>query len=132
MKKMKKVLIVASGFIGVIVIIASIFWMGLSSNMTKIKNVPIYNLDFTLYNDGVFEGSYYYEEQIGATVLVEVSNGEVIDITILEHLAGKGTIAEVITEDIIRNQTLIVDDISGATTSSHVLKLAIQDALEEE
>ena len=50
----------------------------------------------------------------------------------VEHLAGKGTIAEVITEDIIRDQTLLVDDISGATTSSHVLKLAIQDALEEE
>lgn len=103
----------------------------LNSNMKEIRAIEITDFDVTTYQDDVYIGEYYYENQIGATVEVHIENGLIIDIVFVEHICGKGDIAEVIVEDIIREQSLFVDNIAGATTSSHVIKLAVQDALEE-
>ena len=128
---MKKVLIVFVLIIGMIAAGAGVMWMTLTNNMKEIRSIPIEEMDLSQINDQLVRGTYYYEDQIGATVDVEIENGEIVEITYIEHIAGKGTIAEVIRDDIIREQSLLVDDISGATTSSHVIKLAIQNALEE-
>jgi uncharacterized protein with FMN-binding domain len=99
--------------------------------MKTIREIEVPNVDFDTIEDGIYTGSYYFEDQIGANVSVEMKDGRITEIQFIEHICGKGTIAEVITEDIMEKQTLEVDDIAGATTSSHVIKLAIIDALEE-
>lgn len=128
---MKKVLFYAIGCIAVLGGVIGIFILSLQQNMKTIQALPIGELQLEQTPDGIYQGEYYYEDQIGATVLVTVLNGEITEIEIEEHICGKGVIAESITEDIISAQSLDVDSIAGATTSSHVLKLAIKDALEE-
>ncbi|QMS86042.1 FMN-binding protein [Candidatus Xianfuyuplasma coldseepsis] len=104
----------------------------LSQNMKTINAITIPEVDITSWEDTVVQGEYYYKDQIGATVEVTITDGTITDIRFIEHLYGLGGKAEVIIDDIIAQQTLQVDDVAGATTSSHVIKLAILNALEEE
>jgi uncharacterized protein with FMN-binding domain len=127
---LKKVLIGLGVFIGFIVIMGSVVFIGLSSNMKKIRAIEINNIEISGVSDQTVVGEYYYEDQIGATVEVTIENGMITEIVFIEHIAGLGEKAEIITEDIINEQSLEVDAVSGATTSSHVIKLAIQNALE--
>jgi uncharacterized protein with FMN-binding domain len=127
---MKKILIVIGFFIGFIGIAVGVMATTLSANMKTIRTIPLNQIDVEALSDGTYMGKYYFENQIGATVDVTIEDGLITNIKIVEHIYGKGAVAEVIIDDIIQEQTLYVDDIAGATTSSHVLKLAIQNALE--
>ena len=51
------------------------------------------------------------------------------DIEILKHECGKGYPADVIVSDMIKDNTVEVDAVSGATMSSEVIKDAVRDAL---
>lgn len=130
---MKKV--IKYGFIGFVLFVAiaaGSMTLILSSNMKEVRSIPIEDIDFTTLPDGTYEGAYYYtDNQIGARVNVTVLSGMIEDITMVEHITGKGDDAVSIIDQVISQQSLKVDAISGATTSSHVIKLAIQDALEE-
>lgn len=120
------------GFVLFVAIAAGSMTFILSSNMKEVRSIPIEDIDFTTLPDGTYEGAYYYtDNQIGARVNVTVLSGKIEDITLIEHITGKGDDAVLIIDQVIKQQSLKVDAISGATTSSHVIKLAIQDALEE-
>lgn len=54
---------------------------------------------------------------------------KIIKITILEHDNGRGEAAEAITDSIIREQKIDVDAVSSATSSSVVIKKAVENAL---
>jgi uncharacterized protein with FMN-binding domain len=126
---MRKFLIGMSIFVGIIVLMGTFFFITIKNNMQTILEINLETIDFTDYEDGTYLGKYYYEDQIGATVNVTISDGKITEIEILEHLTGLGQEAENIINDVISEQTIEVDAISGATTSSKVLQLAIQDAL---
>jgi uncharacterized protein with FMN-binding domain len=128
---MKKVIMVIGIFFVFILSGIGIMWLSLTSNMKEIRAISIHEINLSGLSDQTLRGSFYYQDQIGATVEVQIENESIKDIIYIEHIAGKGTIAEVIKEDIILHQSLLVDNIAGATTSSHVIKLAIQNALEE-
>lgn len=55
-----------------------------------------------------------------------------MDIEILKHRNGKGKKAEVIIDDVIKEQSLLVDAVTGATISSRAIFKAIEDALKSE
>ena len=63
-------------------------------------------------------------------VKVIVKNHKLTNITILEHDNGLGSSAEGIIEDIIKNQSLDVDTVSGATVSSNCILKAVENATE--
>jgi uncharacterized protein with FMN-binding domain len=128
---MKKGLIIIGVFFTFVLLGIGGMWFTLSSNMKEIRAITINEMDVANMADQTIRGSYYYEDEIGATVEVQIKDGRITEIIYIEHIAGKGTIAEVIKNDIILEQSLLVDNIAGATTSSHVIKLAIQNALEE-
>ena len=127
----KKILIIAGVFIGFFAAMIGIVFFSLTQNMKEILAIPINEIDITTLDDGTYQGEYYFKDEIGATVDVIIENHNIISISFVDHKAGKGTIAEVIVDDMINNQSVLVDDISGATTSSHVIKLAVIDAVEE-
>lgn len=127
----KKILYVVAGFVVFLGIGIGVMVGTLSANMKTIRNIPINDIAIDEFVTDTVRGEYYFEDQIGATVDVTIMDGVITEITFIEHICGKGEIAEVITVDIIAAQSLYVDDIAGATTSSHVIKLAIQDAMEE-
>ena len=78
--------------------------------------------------DGVYVGEYDVDF-IYAKVEVTVQNGEITNINILEHRHERGKAAEAITNKIVDEQKIDVDAISGATTSSTVIKKAVENAL---
>ena len=129
MKLIYKVLI---GFFIVVTIFAISMWITLSANMKEIQNETLSNIDFSNYGDGIYQGLYYYKDQIGAKVEVYLSDGKVEEIILIEHVYGLGGKAESIVDRVILEQTVEVDYISGATTSSKVILLAIENAMEGE
>ena len=50
------------------------------------------------------------------------------DIELTEHQNGRGTPAEAILEEMLREQTTDVDAVSGATCSSRVIRKAVEEA----
>ena len=80
------------------------------------------------------DGIYYGEYDVGfiyAKVEVVVNDGKIAKISILEHKNDRGASAEVIIDEIVAQQKLDVDAVSGATNSSAVLKRAVMDALKQ-
>lgn len=94
----------------------------------NINSIVIESVDLRKVADGVFEGDYD-AGAIYAKVSVQVTSGKIIKIDLLEHRKGKGGPAEVILDQIVNQQSMEVDNISGATGSSRVIKKAVERAL---
>lgn len=97
--------------------------------------ITVKNLTYSdIFIGDITNGTYIGEcdvDFIYAKVAVTVENGEMTRIEILEHKNDRGASAEKITEDIVRQQTVDVDTVSGATNSSKVIKKAVEKALTE-
>jgi uncharacterized protein with FMN-binding domain len=81
---------------------------------------------------GIPDGSYIGEcdvQFIYARVEVTVKDGRIIDIDLLEHRTERGSAAEGIGDEIVAQQRIDVDAVSGATNSSTVIKKAVDNAL---
>lgn len=79
------------------------------------------------FADGVYEGQHAF-----VRVRVFVLDGEIADIEILEHGGGGARyhdMIEPLLEQIVEQQSLDVDAITGATVSSNYLKQAVRNAL---
>ncbi|NBC30920.1 MAG: FMN-binding protein [Spirochaetes bacterium] len=86
--------------------------------------------DLTSIEDGTYAGGY----DGGFTVVdltVTVSDGAMEEIELLRHDNGRGEPAEAIIDDVLREQSLEVDTISGATISSKVILKSVERALTE-
>lgn len=97
----------------------------------------ISNIDTTLIEDGTYTGYGTGYHGLQTKVEVTISNGTIIDIDILSygstephHGMDYYLAAEQIVQDIIEAQTINVDSISGATSTSHGILEAVSDALE--
>lgn len=93
-----------------------------------IADIVITTPDISRIQDGTYNG-YFDANFIAADVDVTVRDHRITAITINEHRTERGAKAEVITDDVIANQSLEVDTISGATNSSKVILKAIEIAL---
>ena len=78
--------------------------------------------------DGIYEGSFE-TTLVKARVRVTVNRGRIEGVEILEHQCGKGRPANVIADEMTKENKIDVDAISGATVSSEVIKAAVRDAL---
>lgn len=123
MKKGIKVLgIVVIGFI--ILAGAAFFYI----RAQEVPHVEVSNVELSKMDDGIYEGKFS-EGLVAVSVSVEIKDSKIIDIIIKEHQNGLGKNAERIVDDIISQQSLDVDVISGATLSSNVIRRAVQEAL---
>ncbi|MFP4478173.1 MAG: FMN-binding protein [Candidatus Izemoplasmatales bacterium] len=126
----KRLLIVFGVFLALFLIFGISIYMQIKQNTNHILSQSIEEVDFSEYEDGIYQGEYYSKD-IGVLVLVEIENGKVISIAYDNHLNGKGEEAETINQEILDKQSIMVDDVSGATTSSRCIKLAIMNAFKE-
>ena len=85
-------------------------------------------IDLSSVPDGVYVGECDVDF-IYAKVQVSIVSGVMSNIDIIEHRNEKGATAEKIVTDIVEEQKIDVDAISGATNSSKVLKKAVENAL---
>lgn len=93
-----------------------------------INGFKIENVDLSKVSDGKYTGSCD-AEVISAKVRVTVKDKKITDIVLINHKNERGKRAEVITERVVKAQTLSVDTVSGATNSSKVILKAIENAV---
>jgi len=117
---MKKLLIILGGLVLVVVIIAVVFYQITQDGLNKLADITLNDLNLDQVADGTYNGSYS---------VFPVSDHVITEIDITKHDNGQGQAGEAIIEDVLEAQSLEVDVISGATYSSKVILLAIQDAL---
>lgn len=119
-------------------IVIFIFTIGLIGGAVYLKNVADYKqavkettfdeINISDVSDGVYIGEYDVNF-IYAKVEVTVQNREITDIIILEHRHEHGKAAETVINEIVDEQRIDVDAVSGATNSSIVIKKAVENAL---
>ena len=93
-----------------------------------VKETVIGDVDLSAIPDGVYVGEYDVNF-IYAKVEVTVSDGKMTGIAILEHRQERGKAAEAVISDMLAEQKIDVDAVSGATNSSTVIKKAVENAL---
>lgn len=96
----------------------------------KVAAVEIEDVDLKAVTDGEYIGEYD-ARLVKAVVKVVVRNHRIESIELIRHDNGRGAAAEVIPERVISAQSLWVDTISGATSSSLVILEAIEQALKK-
>lgn len=111
-----------------VVIIAVVFYQITQAGLNKLADITLNDLNLDQVADGSYDGSYSVFP-VSVEVTVTVNDHIITEIDITKHDNGQGQAGEVIIEDVLEAQSLEVDIISGATYSSKVILLAIQDAL---
>lgn len=125
-KSIIRMILIAAGSIFAAFLCAIIFTV-----MTK-KPIDLKVSDVAM--DYIRDGNYTGKADNGlvtATVSVEVSNGVIQNIIILEHENLLGKPAEKIIDSIVLKQSLEVDTIASATYSSDTLRKAVENALRQ-
>ena len=122
---MKKVLKIA------LIVFCCMIVVGIGGIFYLSKHMPVVevgSIDLANVSDGSYVGEYK-AFPVTAVVRVDVANHQIATITIEKHDCGKGEKAEMITEDVLKAQSLDVDVVSGATLSSKVILKAVEVAL---
>lgn len=104
------------------------YYKTLKDYRQRIETMKISNVDLEKVPDGSYTGSAE-AIWVAAEVKVEVRDHRIVKVDLLSHKNGKGLSAEVITQKVVEAQSLEVDVISGATSSSKVILKAIENAL---
>ena len=128
MKRIFKTVII----IVLVMVVLIIGIMGYTQNrLNKLVQMPVSNVALGTIDDGTYEGSYSVFP-VTVKLNVTVKDHKISEILILEHINGQGGKAEAIVDQVIENQSLQVDIISGATYSSKVILKSIEEALTED
>ena len=104
------------------------FYRGVGKKYDKVQEIPIQEISVEGLADGTCTGEYTFET-LYAKVQVIVKGGEIKKIVLEDFVTEKGEDAAGIVSSIVENQSVMVDDVSKATDSSRVIKLAVMDAL---
>ncbi len=104
------------------------FYRGVGKKYDKVQEIPIQEISVEGLADGTYTGEYTFET-IYAKVQVIVKGEEIKKIVLEDFVTEKGEDAAGIVSSIVENQSVMVDDVSKATDSSRVIKLAVMDAL---
>lgn len=97
-------------------------------NLEQLAHTTISEVDLAGLENGVYTGSYK-AFPVTAEVRVTINNHRITEIELVEHKNGQGAPAEVIPDRVVEEQTLGVEEVSGATYSSKVILKAIENAL---
>ncbi|KAB1437451.1 FMN-binding protein [Candidatus Galacturonibacter soehngenii] len=125
---MKK-LVMILGIIGIIVValIGVVMKLG-EAQKNDMKALRYEVIDMSKVENGDYEG-IAETTLVKVTVMVTVFDHQITDIVINRHDNGKGQPAEIIVQNMIEQNNWEVDGVSGATTSSNVIKSAVSNAL---
>lgn len=115
--------IMLAGLIALTVYLKSVFDYKQAVSAISIQNIHIPDIPDGVYYGGCDVGF------IRAKVEVTVYRGRMTEIKILEHQNERGQAAEAVIGQMISEQKVDVDAVSGATNSSTVLKKAVENAL---
>ncbi len=118
------------GLLIVLGILLSVTGCRLGEYRDRVAAIEITGIDLTKIPDGRYLGSSD-AILVAAQVEVVVENHEIVSIRLLKHKQQRGERAESILPRVIEKQSLEVDVVTGATSSSKVILEAIQNALSD-
>ena len=126
MKKSKKVLLIT--FIVVLLLfIAGKIVIGYM--VRNVQNISVSMPDLSNIQDGDYIGEYSIAP-VHVKVEVSVGNHQITNISILQHDNGLGSAAERVVNVVVKEQSLEVDAVSGATVSSKCILKAVENAID--
>ena len=129
--KIKKIIISAVLVVGVVLSIAGLrSYFDLKAYKKKVAEINVSDVNLSKIGDGTYTGTYDVD-WVAARVSVSVKNHKIEDIKLLSHKNGRGSSAEIIPGKVVEAQSLEVDIVAGATSSSKVILKAIEDALKK-
>lgn len=131
MKKSRIIGLSILGLIIILVIVGIAMVNTMQKNLDHLTTAEVEEVNLATVPNGTYFGEYG-SFPVKVQVRVVVESGAMTEIVILMHQNGQGTPAEVIIDDVIDEQSLLVDSIAGATYSSKVILLAIHNALTEQ
>ena len=127
MKKVGKILLSIVLFLGIIVGGISLFMRHqIKQTYKRLDEVAI--VDLAAVEDGIYEGTEE-TDLVKVSVVVTVKDHQITDIQLTRHENGKGTPAEAMIPEMIRQNTSEVDAVTGATMSSKTIKASVRNAL---
>lgn len=109
-------------------VLLGVYLKGVADYQRAVRALSFEEVELSAVPDGAYTG-FCDVGMISARVEVTVEGGRIAAITLLEHHQERGQAAEAVLEEILRQQRIDVDTVSGATNSSKVLKKAVEDAL---
>jgi uncharacterized protein with FMN-binding domain len=114
---------------------AAIGWSMLTKEHNEAKNLPLNAVDFGKLKDGTYIGEYgggMYKWRVNSA-RVTVSSGKISDIELLNSSdpGAKNTKQDELYDRVIKEQSLQVDTISGATLTSKAYLQAVENALKQ-
>lgn len=127
-KKFVKIILIILAVIALFVVMGAIFMSNVGKKLDALYDIQIQDVDLSAIPDGTYEGKHDVFP-ISVQVEVTVKGNKITEINLIKHVNGQGSAAEAIPEKVIKSQSLQIDAISGATLSSKVILLAIEDAL---
>ncbi|MFZ7134534.1 MAG: FMN-binding protein [Eubacteriales bacterium] len=128
MNKLLKIFLIILAVIILLVSIFAVVFNHSEKNLENLGDIPIEDIDLSQVSDGIYEGNYKVFP-ISVKVNVTIRDNQISSIDLVKHINGQGGAAEVIPEMVVNVQSLKVDTIAGATYSSIVILLAIENAL---
>jgi len=131
MRRLKKTIKIVHIVLAVVILIGTVGAIVMSNadrKLSELYNVQICDVDLASVPDGKYEGTHKVFP-ISAVVEVTVKEHKITGIDLVKHQNGQGGAAEAIPGKVVEAQSLQVDAVSGATLSSKVILLAIEDAL---
>lgn len=128
MKRLKKVTLIILAVVILLGAVGAVLLSGVGKKLDALYDVRVEDVDLSAVPDGIYAGKYQVFP-ISVKVDVTVEGSRITAIGLTRHVNGQGGPAEAIAEKVIQAQSLQVDAISGATLSSKVILLAIDDAL---
>lgn len=123
----KKIVIVVCVVLLIVIAGGLLYYSKVKEYHARVDALELTGVDLAQIPDGVYMGSSD-AVLVSAEVEVTVEDHRIVEIK-LQHNHGRGEAAEVITDRVIGAQSLDVELISGATSSSKVILDAIQNAL---
>ena len=127
-KKRTRILLIILLVLALALAGAGILFSRIEENLKALGQIPLAAIDPGSLKDGDYSGSYA-AFPVSASVRVSIKDGVITGIKLEKHTHGQGAAAEVLPEQVLAAQSLQVDSVAGATYSSKVILLAIQDAL---
>jgi len=128
MKKPVKVLLIVLAAIALLLVAGAIAFSQSGEKLEALRDIEVTDPDLTQLADGVYRGKHNVFPVL-VTVEVTIRDHRMEQIDLVRHINGQGSAAEVIPGLVIETQSLQVDAVAGATYSSKVILLAIEDAL---
>ncbi len=118
--------------VALVVLVGTVFLVKFGLDMKEYNSITssLSNKEVNIAEvaDGKYEGTFD-AKIVAATVKLKVESGTLIDVQLIKHKNDRGQAAEKVVNDMLEENSILVDVVSGASDSSRIIMKAAENAL---